>query len=77
MARDRLDGDTLPLTHEFLSVMLGVRRAGVTHALNELERVGLIKPGRGVITLIDRKGLEKISNGSYGPAEEEFNRLFG
>jgi CRP-like cAMP-binding protein len=42
MAHDRIGDDTLPLTHEFLSLMLGVRRAGVTEALNALRRQGLI-----------------------------------
>jgi CRP-like cAMP-binding protein len=43
MANDRLDGDEIPLTHEFLSLMLGVRRAGVTVALNYLESRGIIR----------------------------------
>ncbi len=77
MAHDRIDGDTLPLTHEFLSVMLGVRRPGVTHAINLLERIGLIHATRGVITIIDREGLEENSNGAYGAPEAELNRLFG
>jgi len=77
MAHDRTDGDTLALTHEFLSIMLGVRRPGVTHALNLLERVGLIHATRGIITVIDREGLEESSNGAYGTPESEFNRLFG
>ena len=77
MAHDRVDGDTLSLTHEFISVMLGVRRPGVTHALNLLERTGLIQAGRGTITIIDREGLEESSNGAYGAPEAEFNRIFG
>lgn len=77
MAHDRVDGDTLQLTHEFLSVMLGVRRPGVTHALNLLERTGLIHAARGAITIIDREGLEESSNGAYGTPEAEFNRIFG
>jgi CRP-like cAMP-binding protein len=77
MAHDRIDGDTLTLTHEFLSVMLGVRRPGVTHALNLLERTGLIHTSRGTITIIDREGLEENSNGAYGTPEAEFNRIFG
>jgi CRP-like cAMP-binding protein len=77
MAHDRIDGDTLSLTHEFLSIMLGVRRPGVTHALNLLERTGLIHASRGVITIIDREGLEENSNGAYGTPEAEFNRIFG
>jgi CRP-like cAMP-binding protein len=77
MAHDRTDGDTLSLTHEFLSIMLGVRRPGVTHAVNLLERVGLIHASRGTITVVDREGLEESSNGAYGTPESEFNRLFG
>jgi CRP-like cAMP-binding protein len=77
MAHDRVDGDTLSLTHDFLSVMLGVRRPGVTHALNLLERTGLIQASRGTITIVDRDGLVENSNGAYGAPEAEFNRLFG
>jgi CRP-like cAMP-binding protein len=77
MARDRLDSDQLTLTHEFLSLMLGVRRPGVTVALKLLQRAGLIQAARGTITILERKGLEKISNGAYGPPEAEFKRLFG
>ena len=69
MARERLDTDRLTLTHEFLSLMLGVRRPGVTTALNLLHKAGLIEAARGAITILDRKGLEKISNGAYGPPE--------
>jgi len=57
--------------------MLGVRRSGVTMALNLLERDGLIKSHRGVISIVDRKGLRRASNGAYGVPEAEFNRLFG
>ena len=68
MAHDRLDGE-LPLTHEFLSLMLGVRRSGVTTALQALERKGLISRNRANIRILDRKGLEKQSNGTYVPSE--------
>jgi CRP-like cAMP-binding protein len=77
MAHDRVEGDRLPLTHEFLSFMLGVQRPSVTIAVNMLEKDGLIRASRGAITVIDRQGLEKISNGAYGKAEAEFQRLFG
>ena len=77
MAQDRLDGDEVPLTHEFLSVMLGVRRPGVTVTLDLLEKQGLIRAKRGVVVILDRTGLRKISNGAYGAAEAEFQRLFG
>ena len=57
MAQDRLDGDEVPLTHEFLSLMLGVRRVGVTGALNQLARKGVIRLSRGRIWIVDREGL--------------------
>jgi CRP-like cAMP-binding protein len=65
MAADRLDTDELPLTHEFLAATLGTQRPGVTIALHELERAGLIVTQRGRITILDRKALEKSSNGIY------------
>jgi hypothetical protein len=77
MADDRLDGDHLELTHEFFSTMLGVRRAGVTVALRLLQRRGLVQIQRGVIFIIDRDELKEGSNGSYGVAEAEYERLLG
>jgi CRP-like cAMP-binding protein len=69
MADDRLDGDELPLTHEFLAVMLGTHRPGVTLAVQALERERLITARRGSITILNRKGLEKRANGTYVPAD--------
>jgi CRP-like cAMP-binding protein len=77
MAHDRLDTDDLNITHEFLSVMLGVRRSGVTVALNLLEGTALISINRGVVTIVDRKGLKAASNGAYGVTEAEYKRVFG
>jgi CRP-like cAMP-binding protein len=65
MADDRVDGNELPLTQEFLAIMLGVQRSGVTIALQELERTGLIAHRRGVITILQREALEESSNGAY------------
>ena len=76
-AHDRLDGDDLPLTHEFLATMLGVRRPGVTVALHDLEQRGLVQPRRGLVTIVDREGLEKAANGAYGTGEAELGRLLG
>jgi CRP-like cAMP-binding protein len=70
MAHDRTDGNEFPLTHEFLATMLGVRRPGVTIALQQLERVGLITHRRGVIAILDRKALEERSNGAYFPPND-------
>ena len=71
MANDRLRGDDVPLTHEFLSLMLGVRRAGVTVALHYLERRGVIRLSRKQIVITDRKGLEAAANGSYHRPEKQ------
>jgi CRP-like cAMP-binding protein len=70
MAADRSDGNELHLTHEFLAIMLGVRRAGVTIALGFLESKALIRIGRGKITILDRPALVKLSNGAYTPISD-------
>ncbi len=77
MAHDRLDGNTLPLTHEFLALMLGVRRAGVTEALHALESRRLIESARGQVVVRDRKGIERSAGESYGVPEAEYRRLLG
>lgn len=77
MAHDRHDEDELPLTHEFIAVMLGVRRPGVTDALHKLEGRGLIRSERGVIRIVRRKGLIALAGGAYGVAEAEYARLIG
>src|SRR5438105_5565171 len=69
MADDRIDDEELPLTHEFLGLMLGTHRPGVTIALQALEKAGLITTRRSHITIIERKGLEKTSNGTYVGAD--------
>ncbi len=77
MAHDRTSGATIFLTHEFLSLMLGVRRAGVTEALQALVTRGLVTSARGMITVLDRKGLETSAGTSYGVPETEYRRLLG
>jgi CRP-like cAMP-binding protein len=76
MAQDRVAGDDIALTHEFLATMLGVRRPGVTAALGDAERRGLVSGGRRVITILDREGLELEANGFYGVPEDEWRRMF-
>jgi CRP-like cAMP-binding protein len=75
MANDRA-GQGLSLTHEFLAIMLGVRRPGVTIAISFLEDRGLIRTKRRIISIVDRDGLEKAANGAYGAPEAELHRLF-
>ena len=75
MAHDRMDTDAVPLTHEFLAVMLGVRRAGVTVALHSFEQRGYIGMRRGQLTLIDRAGIEQVAGSFYGMPETELKRL--
>lgn len=70
LASDRLDNDELSLTHEFLAMMLAVRRAGVTEAIQELERRGVIRRKRGSIVIIDRDALVKMSNGTYSDDDD-------
>jgi CRP-like cAMP-binding protein len=77
MTRDRVDDDEMVLTHEFIALMLGVRRAGVTSVLQAFESKALIETARGSVTVRDRDGLEEAANGLYGAPEAEFERLFG
>ncbi|AZO41471.1 Crp/Fnr family transcriptional regulator [Mesorhizobium sp. M7D.F.Ca.US.005.01.1.1] len=77
MCDDRVLGNHLAITHEFLAVMLGVRRPGVTVGLQVLEGLGLIRSRRGEITIRDRAGLEVHANGTYGKSEAAYARLIG
>lgn len=71
MAHDRTAGDALDLTQEFLAMMLAVTRPGVTVAVQSLERFGYITRSRGHIVIQDRDGLEKLSNGTYEPPDND------
>jgi CRP-like cAMP-binding protein len=75
MCHDRVDGDDIPITHEFMSMMLAVRRAGVTTATHILESNGLIRAKRGVITILDRDRLEALADNAYGLPEAEYARI--
>jgi hypothetical protein len=77
MCDDRVSGGRITITHEFLAVMLGVRRPGVTVALQLLEGRGLIRATRGEITLRDRDGLVALADSGYGAPEAEYKRLIG
>jgi CRP-like cAMP-binding protein len=77
MCHDRLDGPDLSLTHEFLALMLGVRRSGVTNEIHVLEGMGAIRATRGNVRILDRAKLEEIAAGCYGVPEREYERLIG
>ena len=77
MAHDRAEGDAFPMTHEFLSMMLGVRRAGVTVAAGVLHRAGFIRYDRGRMEVTDRPGLESASCECYGVVRRAYERLLG
>jgi CRP-like cAMP-binding protein len=77
MVHDRVRGDEFSITHEYLSIMLGVRRTGVTDAMHMLEGKHLIVSTRNRVVIRDRAGLIALASGAYGPAEKEYTRLTG
>ena len=77
MTDDRLAREDLPLTHDFLSIMLGVRRPGVTIAVQNLESNRLIRAKRGGITVLDRTGLQEVAGDAYGLSEAEYASAMG
>ena len=70
-----VDGDELPLSHEFLATMLGVRRAGITVAVGQLREAGLIDSRGGRFSILNRRGLEASACGCYRAAKEQYERL--
>jgi len=77
MTRDRSEGDTLPMTHEFLSHMLGVRRSSITEVLQPLGEKGLLRNFRGKVVIQDRAGLEALACECYAKIRDEFAGLLG
>jgi CRP-like cAMP-binding protein len=75
MMHDYSESNTLNLTHEMVSGMIGTRRAGVSMATRELRQRELIKSARGAITIVDREGLERLACECYAIIHEEFERL--
>ncbi|MFC7543658.1 Crp/Fnr family transcriptional regulator [Siccirubricoccus deserti] len=77
MAHDRAEGDAFQMTHEFLAMMLGVRRAGISVAAGTLQKAGLIRYERGRMLIADRPGLEHASCECYGVVRRAYDRLVG
>jgi CRP-like cAMP-binding protein len=75
MSQDRVNSDIVPLTHEFMGLMLGVRRASVTEVLQPLQERGWIQSKRGTITILDRQGLESGSCECYGLIMDQHKRM--
>lgn len=77
MCHDRIDGDEIRITHEFMSMMIAAQRTGVTLCLHVLEGAGMIKSQRGRVIIRDRAALEDLAGDAYGPPEAEYRRLIG
>ena len=77
MTHDRMQSDDFLLTQEFLAMMLGVQRTGVTAAAVALQREGLIRYKRGNVTILNRRDLERRACECYGVTKLEFDRLLG
>jgi CRP-like cAMP-binding protein len=75
MCQDRVDSHEFPMTHLFLSVMLAVRRAGITEALNFLEGKKAIRAMRGRVVVLNRSILEEMAGAAYGIPEREYRRV--
>jgi DNA-binding FadR family transcriptional regulator len=75
MVHDRMPDDTFELTQDFLSQMLGVRRATVSETASRLQQSGLITYTRGRVTVRDRQSLERVACECYGIIESTFARL--
>jgi CRP-like cAMP-binding protein len=77
LAHDRIDGDQLPMTHDGLAMMLGVRRASISTAAARLQEARIIRYGGGRISILDRAGLEAAACECYGVVTREIERLLG
>jgi len=71
MLHDRISGDDIPITHELIATLLGVRRSGVTVAVSTLEKAGAIAHDRGTITVLDRRRLEGAACECYEAVRRE------
>ncbi len=76
ICNDNALSDTFPLTHEFLAMMLGVQRAGVSITASFLQKAGLIKYARGQVTILNRAGLEDAACECYASMRSALEELF-
>lgn len=74
MCHDRVEGDEIALTHEFMGMMIAAQRSGVTITLHTLEGAGMIRAERGRVFIRDRAKLEEVAGDAYGMPEAEYRR---
>jgi len=77
MSQDRAHEDSFQMTHEFLAYMLGVRRVGITTAASALQRSGLIKYHRGLLTILNRRGLHAVACSCYDKDKQAYDQQMG
>jgi CRP-like cAMP-binding protein len=77
LTQDRVNSDKIALSHEYLAMMLGARRSGVTIAAAALQQAGFIRYSRGKIVILNRSGLERAACECYAVAREQFGPLLG
>jgi len=77
MSHDRMETDDLPLTHEFMAMMISAQRSGVTVTLHTLEGAGMIRSTRGLVTIRDRDKLVELAGDSYGIPEKRYREMIG
>lgn len=75
MCHDRVEGDAITITHEFMAMMIASQRSGVTMTLHNLEGAGMIRSTRGLVTIRDRTKLKELAGSSYGIPERRYNAL--
>lgn len=77
MNHDRVPGDEIHITQEFLADMLGVHRPSVSLIARQFQQLGLIKYSRGLVTILDRPGIEDVCCECYGVVRKQFERALG
>ncbi|RYY06288.1 MAG: helix-turn-helix domain-containing protein [Alphaproteobacteria bacterium] len=77
MCHDRIDGDEIALTHEFMGMMISADRSNVTVTLHILEGAGMIRAKRGRVIILDRDKIEELAGDGYGVPEAEYRQLIG
>jgi CRP-like cAMP-binding protein len=77
MCHDRVDGDEINLTHEFMARMIGAPRTAVTTTLHELEGLHMVRVLRRRVLVVDRARLGEFAGAAYGTPEREYRRLIG